>query len=333
MLRLHPPPHEVPDNLWHTLLIVLIGSWFIWHNGMECTELFRSEIATTATEQALLDGEGHPLYLWMESLTRDFEWPVLVINRTFSLSGWFLALAGMARLLMKGNGLVVAVPSLLVLLMVPGLTPYMATGGAGGFAVLFFLKALSSATRTDEKWTWIRAGSYAAAACVLNPLWFLPAAGLLAGVFEVYRSRWMRVGSAFAVVGVLGALVVGLGSESGFSLLLMGPPTAGTWPENWGELLVHRYAFAGISLVAMIAYGIFRRGIGWWCLVMTLPPILFQPLLSSHYTALLIPLWIMGAMGLAKLPMVLNLKYPRSYLSVLLCQLLLWVPAYLDTLL
>ncbi|MDA3875217.1 MAG: hypothetical protein PF795_14815, partial [Kiritimatiellae bacterium] len=85
MLRLHPPPHEVPDNPWHTLLIVVIGSWFVWQTGMECTELFRTETAVNATERALLDGEGHPLYVWMESLTREYEWPAFVINRSFSL--------------------------------------------------------------------------------------------------------------------------------------------------------------------------------------------------------------------------------------------------------
>ncbi len=333
MLRLHPPPHEVPENVWHTLLIVLIGSWFVWQTGIECTELFRTETAVTATEQTLMDGGGHPLYQWMESLTRDLEWNPLVINRSFSLAGWFLALLGLARLLMQGKGLVVAVPSLLVLLTAPGLTSYMSTGGAGGFAVYFFLKALKAVSKTDEKWTWIRAGAYAAVAAVLNPLWFLPGLGLLAGVFEVYRSRWIRVGCAFAGVGILGALVVGFSSDSGFSVLWMGPAAATQWPEGWMGLVFHRYFFAVAVLSALVAYGAFRRGVGWWSLVMTLPPILLSSFLASDYTALLIPLWVMGAMGLAKLPMVLNFKYPRSYLSVWLCQLLLWVPAYLETLL
>ncbi|MEX2607733.1 MAG: hypothetical protein WD708_10340 [Kiritimatiellia bacterium] len=333
MVRLHPPPHEVPDNVWHTLLIVLIGSWFVWQTGTECTEIFQTETAVTSIEQALVDGKGHPLYLWLESLTREYEWPALVMNRAFSLAGWFLALAGLIRLLMKGKGLVVAVPPLLVLLTVPGLTPYMSTGGAGGFAVYFFVKALSAVTKTDEKWTWIRAGGYAAVAVGLNPLWFLPALGLLAGVFELYRSRWIRVGCAFAGVGILGALVIGFSSNSGFSGLWPGPAGSVGWPEGWPGLVFHRHFFAVAALTAMIAYGAFRRGIGWWCLVMTLPPILLQSFLASEVMALLVPLWVVGAMGLAKLPMVLNLKYPRSYLSVLLCQLLLWVPAYLDFLL
>jgi hypothetical protein len=335
MLRLHPPAHEVPDNVWHTLLILVLGSWFVWQTGQQCTELFRTETPVTAVEQALLQGEGHPIHVWFESISAigETDIPPLLWNRSFSLIGWLLALMCMVRLITKRAGLVSALPSLLVLVTAPGLTLHMSTGGGGGFAVYFFMKTLWSVTKTDEKGTWIRSGGYAAVAAVLQPVWFLPALGLLAGVFEVYRSRWLRVGAAFLGAGLLGSLLVGLSSGSGFSILFAGPGVVAELPPGWPAVLFQRYFFVLGALLALLAYGFFRRGTGWWCLVMTLPALLLRNSLASELSVLLIPLWVIGAYGLAKLPALLDLRHPRSYQSVLLCQLLLWAPVYLDALL
>lgn len=328
MLRLHPPAQPLPDNIWHTLLITGLASLFLWLGWENLVESFRAGGPASVVEARLLEGEGHPLYVWVEADPTDPATP-LIWNRTLSSVGWLFSLILLCRMLTRRSGFISSLPSLILLATFPGLTPYMAAGGSGAFGLFFFLMAYSAVVLEDSERAWIRAGVYAALAVFLNPLWFLPSLGLLAGTFEAQRPRLTRLAIGYGA-GLLLVLAASVFLPDGGSLWIPGAAGDGGAPGSWASPPLQRHVFLAGALLLMLAYGASRRGAGWWWLTLSLPALLFHSPLAADLSAALVPTLAGFALGLVKLPTLIDLRHPRGYQSVLLCQLLLWLPVYLD---
>ncbi|MGA0334498.1 MAG: hypothetical protein ACO3NW_11155, partial [Kiritimatiellia bacterium] len=87
MLRLHPPPHSVPDNFWHTLLILSVSAFFVWLTGLQLAETLGAAHALTAREMQLAEGAGPAILQGLFSMLEESSHPFLLI-RLLSLSGW-----------------------------------------------------------------------------------------------------------------------------------------------------------------------------------------------------------------------------------------------------
>jgi len=326
MLRLSKPIHSVPDNFWHTLLILCVSAFFMWQTGQALIELFMVDGPVNHMEQKILEGAGHPFQLWLSSLELE-EYPLL-FNRIFSFAGWMFTLGFIIRILKRSQGFVGSLPSFMLLFALPGFSVFMCSAGSGSWAIYFFLKAFATVSENKTRGPLIRGGVFAAIATLFSPIWFLPSIGLLAGGWEIFRLRVKWVALGFVVTGFIGLLLFLIVSQEGLGYLLMGPAGTETTTIPWPSLL-HRYLFLFSALFLLLAYGARRRGIGWWSLVLCLPLFLVSPLLDSTPGTLFIPLWTFICLGLAKLPVVVDVRFPRAYQSLLLCQLLLWLPAYL----
>lgn len=327
MLRLYPPSHSVPDNFWHTLLIGGVAGLFMWQSGQQAALLFGYDSAKYAHEQLLMAGQGQPWETWLLSFSPE-EYRLLW-GRGFSCIGWVYALMQIVRFLKPQNGFVGSVPTVIVLFTFPGLSAYMCGAGSGSWALVFFLKAFFTINGHETKAPLIRGGIYAGLAVLLQPIWFLPVCGMLLGCWEVFRYRLKWVGTALAATLLAGGLWLML-TPQGPGWLIPGPGAGKTLSATW-ETLLNRYLLLSVFLVLILAYGAKRRGIGWWSLVSCLPLLLLQPLLAAGPERVLFPLLIFVAVGLPKLPGLMDISFPRAYQSILLCQLLLWVPVYIGT--
>lgn len=326
MIRLKPPVHSVPDNVWHTLLIAFVASFFLWVTGQKMIELVLVDGPVNLLEQKLLDGEGHPLQRWLSS----FEWESspLLWNRIFSFTGWMLALGHIFRFLKKSSGFVGSLPALIILLTLPGLSVYMCSAGSGSWGVYLFLKAFTLISETETSRDLVRGGLYAGIAVLLAPVWFLPSVGLIVGSWEIFRARFKWVAAGFLAAGLTGGLLFFFLSSNGLEYLFAGPAVSNERNAGWMPFL-SRYLFLVTGLVLLLVYGARRRGVGWWTLIFCLPFLVLEPRLASGYAELLIPFWVLVSVGLNKIAIILDIRFPRAYQSIFLCQLLLWLPAYL----
>ena len=324
MLRLHPPKHSVPDNFWHTLMIGAVASLFVWQTGQQVISLFTTEGTLYAHEKVLLAGEGQPFETWLLSFAPESY--RLLWGRGLSCLGWAVALLQIVRSLKPQYGFVGTLPSVILLLTIPGLSAFMCGAGSGSWALVFFLKAYFTLIGHETKAPLIRGGIYAGLAVLLHPIWVLPVLGMLLGCREVFRYRLKWVSIALGGSLFVGGLMLLL-TEQGGAWMMAGPGGGAVLPGGWGAL-INRYLLLGIGLVLMLVYGSKRRGVGWWSLVCCLPLILLEPLLASGLSGVLLPIWVFVAVGITKLPGLMDLQFPRAYQSVLLCQLLLWVPVY-----
>jgi len=327
MMRLRPSLQPLPDNIWHTVVLTALASAFLWLGWEVGVERFRSGEPLTVIEQHLLQGEGHPLYVWMESELTDSATP-WIWNRTLSGLGWASSLFLFVRLLTRRSGFLSSLSGLIVLTTLPGLGMFMCTAGSGSWGLFFFLMATSALLVEGNPRAWLRAGMYAAAGGLLNPLWLFPACGLLVGTFEAHRLRLPRLAIGFGA-----GLAVGVGiwmatASDGLGALVPGG-TGLDLPEGWAVWMLRRHFFLAGALALMLGYGLFRRGTGWWCLVGALAPALFAGQVTGGMGPAWVPLLAVFSLGLSRLPALIDLRHPRAYQSVLLCQLLLWVPAYL----
>ncbi|MDF3129596.1 hypothetical protein P0Y35_10360 [Kiritimatiellaeota bacterium B1221] len=327
MLRLNPPVHSVPDNFWYTILISMVASFFIWQTGQELVELILMKGPVTLIEQRLLEEEGHPIQLWIVSLAG--EGNPLLWNRILALSGWIFTLGLILKSIKQQSGFVGGLPSVLLLFVFPGFSAWMSSAGSGSWGIYFFLKGFYMVTGNETKAPLIRGGVLVALAVLIHPIWILPSLGVFVGCWEAFRYRLKWVATGFAAMWVPGLLLFLLLAADGLGYVWMGPASASGMTLPWGELLI-RHMFLAVILLLLVVYGALRRGVGWWTLVLSLPLLMLEPFLASGMETAMIPLWVFTAIGLAKLPVVLDIRFPRMYQTVLLCQLLLWMPVMLD---
>lgn len=324
MLRLEPTPHSLPDNIWHTLLITGVAAFLVWAGWTGAIEALTAEAPVNATESRLLEGEGHGLYLVLEEVT-DRHTP-LRWNRAVSAVGWGLSLFMMARVLTRLAGFLACLPSLILLMTFPELTLRMASAGSGSWGAFLFLLAFSALLLEDARAPWVRGGVYAGLAVILSPVWFPASVGLLLGVWEVNRPVWRRAAIGYAAGLAVGVIALGAALPGGWQTLSPGPAAGEGWAGiPWTELL-ERYFFLWGGLVLMIGYGARRRGMGWWCVMGALAWVPFFRLSAGEPMAVWVPVLITGSLGLAKLPTLLDVRHPRAYQTVLLCQLWVWLP-------
>lgn len=327
MLRLHPPSHSVPDNFWHTLLIGAVASLFVWQTGQQVSQLFTSKEILYVHEYILLAGKGQPFETWLLSFTPEAY--RLLWGRGLSCLGWAVALLQIVRSLKPQYGFVGTLPSMILLLTLPGLSAFMCGAGSGSWALVFFLKAYFTIIGHETKAPLIRGGICAALAVLLHPIWMLPVLGILLGCREVFRYRLKWVSIALGGTLLVGGLLLLL-TEQGGAWMMAGPAGDTVLPRGRGALL-NRYLLLWVSLLLMLVYGSKRRGVGWWSLICCLPLVLLEPLLASGLSGGLLPIWVFVAVGITKLPGLMDVPFPRAYQSILLCQLLLWVPVYIGT--
>lgn len=315
MLRLETPHQPLPDNLWHTLLISALTAAFFWLGWLDGLALFRSGDPVALGEQLLRDGGlVHPLYRFLESLTDPLTpW---LWNRVLSGTGWVLSLVLVLRVLTRLSGFLSALPSFLLMAALPGLSANMCAGASGSFAVWFYLMGFSALLVEEDSGAWLRGGIYAALASALDPQWLLPSLGLLAGLWEIHRERLPRAALGFGAT-LAAALLL---------LLLLAPAWLGAYlPSRGGApdiaFLLRTHPFLLGAGLLMLVYGWKRRGLLWWALLFSLPASLLHPASLPGVILLLV--------GIARLPALIGVRHPRIYQTVLLCQLLLWLPSFL----
>lgn len=324
MLRLEPTPHSLPDNIWHTLFITALAAFLVWAGWTGAIKVLTVETPVNAVETRLLEGDGHGLYLALESVTDPNT--ALRWNRALSAAGWACTLFMLGRALTRLAGFLACLPSLIILMTFPGLTLRMASAGSGSWGAFFFLLAFSAMLLEDTKAPWIRGGVYAALSVVASPVWFPASLGLLAGVFEVNRPVWRRAATGYAAGLAVAAVALGFAAPGGVGTLLPGPASGGGWMEvAWMRVLQTQVFLAG-GLLLLVGAGARRRGMGWWSVMGALVLVPFHPWLASGPVAVWIPALVTGSLALVKLPALLDVRHPRAYQTVLLCQLLLWVP-------
>lgn len=319
-----PPLHPLPDNVWHTFLIASVSAFLVWIVGRDIAEVLMSLSAYSPTEVSLGEGLGHPLSVWIETISD--EDPPWLWNRILGLGGWMLALGALSRLLMKGDGLVVALPTVLVLFLFPGLSVFMTCSGLLGLSVWCFLRAFRRVQLGENSGGWRRGGVWLGLAIGLHPVWILPALASFGGLFEVKRRAVlpMAVACCLSVAALFGIGLLAGGLYAG------GSPAVSVPEGNWGLLAV-RHVFLLGALGLLLGYGATRRGVGWWCLCGSLLLPVAMLLRGGIPPSAWVPLLLFTAMGLAKLPALLDIRHPRMYQSILLSQLLLWIPAGLDS--
>jgi hypothetical protein len=328
--RLKPTSNPLPDNVWLTSLTTLLAGVFLWGGWTAGRALFLSGDPVTPVEAQLLSGEGgHPLTLALMALSELTETAPLFWNRL--VSGFFLvASAGMlVRILHRTVGTPLALCACILFLSVPGLAVWLSTAGGGAVGLWFFLKAFSSLSKENAHRSWLRGGMYAGVAFWLHPVWLFPCLGLIAGVWEVHRLRLGRMLSGFGIaVGAGLAVVIAVQPVWLGSLAPAGMPAEARL-EGVSALLWSRYLFLMGAWVLMLVLGVTRRGTGWWCLCLSVIPFAFANRFGADPAAGFLPLTVLSCMAFVRLPMMLDVRHPSPYQSVLTCQLLLWLPALL----
>ncbi len=324
MLQLHPNIHHLPDNIWHTMLIAAVAgllAWGGWWAHLEAIEVLSAgEALQAGQEPALIQGEGHAVYAWIEQLLADSH--PLLINRILSAVGWVVSLFLVGRILIRISGFLLALPSLLLLITFPGLTTWMLAGGSGSVGLMFFLLGFASLLQEEHETSWIRGGVFCGCSVLLYPMLILPAIAIVLGTFEWDRVRAIRAGLGFAGAVLAGGLTIGLLSPSGFMGMWSSysPLPEGAYPI--GNLILKSILLVFAAVITVI-WGARKRGISWWGLVAALLGGLVSG--TSHAYGW-IPFFVLLSLSLVKVPGYLEIRHPRSIQSVFLCQLLMWIP-------
>ena len=306
-----PPHHPVADNVWHTLLSILAVAFLVWGASVQVTDL-------------LQEGSGNvrlvgPMGALMESLDGiSEEDPDLLWAHLVGLLGWIMALGTMSKSLRLQGGMANTLPSLAVLLCFPGLMASMVQAGALGVATCCFLRGVRESHGEGLRSTWIRTGIWLGCSVILDPVWMIPALLCIGGVFEARPHGWVKVAVSLFSTLLLGGMIWILAPSADAPAVFV--------PEPFIASMFARDVFLWSGLFLMLGFGLFRRGVGWWSLVGTLVLPVMGLVQGSVTPAAWVPLLVLVSMGLARLPSLLDIRYPRVYQSVLLCQLLLWIP-------
>jgi hypothetical protein len=64
--------------------------------------------------------------------------------------------------------------------------------------------------------------------------------------------------------------------------------------------------------------------------VLCLPAFALQSLLTAGPSEVAFPMFLIFSLAFSKLPGLLGIAHPRAYQSVIVCQLLLWLPVQRD---
>lgn len=329
---LSPPEHPVPDNVWHTLLTLLLASaliWLAWTHGLS---QFEDGEALTRTEQALFDGDpAHPLYGALEAAVDPTRFPAGFWNRWLSGVGLVFSLAILFRFLHRSIGVQAALGAVILLVTAPGVPLYFATAGSGVWAVFFFFLGMKALMGDEDDWSWFRGGLWVGAGICLQPIWFWPALGLMAGTFELYRGRLPK-----ALIGL--GLALGLGfvallvADSAWVLGMLGGmfrADASVQEGGLWRLFLQQAPVLLVTSVLVLIFGATRRGLGWWCFVFSLPVALTANILFAEPAPALVPYMIFAVIGFVRLPPLMDIRHAGVYQPVLITQLLLWLPVHL----
>lgn len=328
--KLKPPSNPLPDNVWLTSLTTLLAGVFLWGGWVTGQALFASGDPVTLTEIHLLNGGGgHPLAQGLVALSDWTEMAPLFWNRL--VSGMFLLASAvmLLRILNRTVGTPLALCAGILFLSVPGLAIRLSSAGGGAVGLFFFLKAFSSLSKENAQRSWLRGGIYAGVAFWMNPVWLFPCLGLVAGVWEVHR---LRLGHMLAGLGIglgLGFAVILAVQPVWLTTLIPSAMPAEARLQGVGGLLWLRYPFLMGAWVLILALGTDRRGLGWWCVALSLIPFVLANSFGTDSAVGYIPLMVLSCMAFVRLPMMLDVRHAAPYQSVLTCQLLLWLPALL----
>jgi len=324
MLQLHPNAHHLPDNIWHTALIAAAAcllAWGGWRMHLDALDALSAGSSLAAgQEPALVQGEGQALYVWIEMILAESH--PLLINRILSAVGWVSALVVIGRILARLSGFLLAIPSVLVLITFPGLTPWMLAGGSGAPGLCFFLLGFSSLLLEEHETSWIRGGVFCGIGTLLYPVLLLPSMAVVLGTLEWDRNRSLRAGAGCVSVLLIGIIGIGMLSPSGFAGLLGNYPVMFSEGQWFREFILKSPLLIGAAVMAL-AFGARKRGISWWGLSAAFAGGLLSGV--SHPYGW-VPFLVLFSLALVKVPVLLDIRHPRSIQSVFLCQLLLWIP-------
>jgi hypothetical protein len=84
--------------------------------------------------------------------------------------------------------------------------------------------------------------------------------------------------------------------------------------------------FLSAAALIALAFGIRKRGVSWWGLTASLLVGLFHLITGGSHPYGWIPFLVLLSLALVKVPVLLDIRHPRSVQSLLLCQLILWIP-------
>jgi len=316
-MYLKPPHHELPDNVWHTGLILILASMMVWLAGVEVIDSIGVEEPVSATEIAVAQGEGHPFFYRLFEFFPDAD--KLFWGRLVSLAGLVYGLWSLARYFAARGELITAVPPLVLFLTAPELAIHLSAAGSGVWGGVFFIKFIAAVDRMESHHAWLLGGAYAALAAGCHAAWLWPVCGAMIGLWEMHRSRMGKTALAFAGAMVGVTLVLGWASPANAFL-------AGTFSDRtFPSIGLQAWALVLGCYLLMLLKGAVKRGFLWWSLVMCLPLLALR---DPSVTAWM-PLAFCGAIALGKLPRLIGLRHPRAYQSLLLFQLLLWLPFWL----
>jgi hypothetical protein len=238
------------------------------------------------------------------------------------LTGSGLTLGAVFRLLHHQGGFSSSIPSLLVLICFPGLLVWMIGAGTLGFACWAFIRGLRSLQTEALAANVLRGGLWMGISVLFHPAFLLPALFTIPGTFESNRKCWIPyAGALLGSLLVVGGIWFGVSSDVQVDRVQL---EAQLQSRFW----IRTFSLWG-ALGLMLGYGVFRRGVGWWSLMGALGLPLWGLLQGESSPSSWIPLLVLVSIGLAKLPVLLDLRHPRAYLSVLVFQLFLWIPSYL----
>jgi hypothetical protein len=343
-LHLSPPRQPMPGNVWHFLLNAALAFGMMLLTWMHGLDFLRSESPLTPSESTLLlvgpdrsfdqRGDPHPVLAWIEILNQEADLPPLLANRLLSLAASLGSLWVMASLLGRQTHWLSATACCVLFLILPGMALQAFSAAGGTLGVWFFLLALSACARTEGRGHIPFAGVCVALATFFHPAWFFPALGIPLGLWETDRRQPLRFLGAWAAT-LLPLLALGAWMDWTWFVhnLPVGPLPETARARDLLPLpqLALRFLPLAAGLPLMLWLGRDRRGVGWWTLLMALPPALFANRFFTEPVHGLLPLLVFLLLGLVRLPMLLGIRFPGTYQSVFGLQGLLWLSVYLGT--
>ncbi len=334
----------MPGNVWQFLLNASLVFGMLLMTWMHGLDFFRSESPLTLSESTLLltsperrfvqRGDPHPFYVFLEIQNQKAELSPLLFNRLLSVLAGIGSLWAMSALVARQSQWMAAAACCVLFLIMPGLS-LQGISAAGGMASVFlFLLGLLSCSRTEGDGNLPWAGACVALAVGLHPAWLLPALGIPLGLLESDRRGSLRFLWGWAATLLLILAVTALSNRAWFAnqMVPLGLPNA-VGSRNvvpTGTMLL-RFLPLATFLPLMLWLGRDRRGIGWWTLLLSIPPAFLAHRYSTEPAHAFLPLVLALLVGLARLPMLVGVRFPGSYQSVFGLQGLLWLSVYLGT--